>query len=357
MFGVGAFEFVLVLLIAMIVLGPDRIPVAMRTLGRWVRQLRKLASDFRQEFDEEISILRGEVEALREEAELTRAELQEIQDDIAQTVGEAQGDLEEAADDISGQIRSTGQAISGTQERITHAHGNIHMGSATETRIDSTFTNEIDPTDSMFDVLSESGSTSTEPSNSDINASDVESSISPIDTLGWDSIRQLSPSGQNFGAMLRLVVNDEISVSDARNSLAKQAEIDAKKLVGFVNKGPLAAAICWTAQKQFWMDAGDIDIDQPEDNIVRIRLYKDPYGLDARTDEPAAILSQTYDLTLLEKLGVEGDFTELLSHGSSYTELILRNASTQKDDPEPNTSDADLLSPEGTVPTKAPKPL
>tara|TARA_B100001123_G_scaffold253743_1_gene283171 strand:- start:6225 stop:7283 length:1059 start_codon:yes stop_codon:yes gene_type:complete len=351
MFGVGAFEFVLVLLIAMIVLGPDRIPVAMRTLGRWVRQLRKVAADFRQEFDEEISILRGEVQALREEAELTRAELQEIQDDIAQTVGEAQGDLEEAADDISGQIRSTGQAVSGTQE-ITprpHAHKNMDTGPVTEIESSSTFRHDLDPADSMFDVLSTT-------SNADTNYSNIEPPFSPIETLGWDSIRQLSPSGQNFGAMLRLVVNDETSVLDARNLLAQQAEIDAKQLAGFMNKGPLAAAICWAAQKQFWMNAGDIDIDQPEDSTVRIRLYKDPYGLDARTDGPAAILSQTYDLTLLEKLGVEGEFTELLSHGSSYTELILRNASTQKDDSEPNASDADLLSPEGTVPTKEPKP-
>lgn len=367
MFGVGAFEFVLVLLIAMIVLGPDRIPVAMRTLGTWVRQLRKLAADFRQEFDEEITILRGEVQALREEAELTRAELQEIQDDIAQTVGEAQGDLEEAADDISGQIRSTGQAISGKQESVPDPQGNADTYPTTETSLDSTFSHAIDPSDSMFDVISAAGSASTEHGNSDTNASNVESPGSQTEDLGWDSIRQLSPAGHNFGAMLRLVVNDEISVSDARNSLVKQAKMDAKQLTGFINKGPLAAAICWTAQKQSWMDAGDIEIDQPEDGIVRIRLYKDPYGLDARTDGPAAILSQAYDVTLLRQLGVDGDFTALISHGSPHSELILRNLPTQQDasifakelqhksnDAEINASDSDLLSPEGTVPTKAP---
>ena len=51
MFGVGSLEIVLILAIALIVLGPDRLPQAMGTVGRWIRELRRLTGEFRKEFD------------------------------------------------------------------------------------------------------------------------------------------------------------------------------------------------------------------------------------------------------------------------------------------------------------------
>ena len=65
MFGVGVTEFIFILVIAMIVLGPDRLPDAMGKVGRMVRKLRVWAQEFRAEFDEEITMLRGEVESLQ----------------------------------------------------------------------------------------------------------------------------------------------------------------------------------------------------------------------------------------------------------------------------------------------------
>ena len=109
MFGVGITEFLFILAIAMIVLGPDRLPEAMGQLGRLVRKVRAWAYEFRAEFDEEIQLLRGEVEALQREAELTRQELQEIHAEVAATVGEAQDDLDSAAQDIASELGSASQ--------------------------------------------------------------------------------------------------------------------------------------------------------------------------------------------------------------------------------------------------------
>ena len=43
MFGVGLEEFIAIIMVALIVLGPERLPIAMRTVGRWVRQLRDMS--------------------------------------------------------------------------------------------------------------------------------------------------------------------------------------------------------------------------------------------------------------------------------------------------------------------------
>jgi sec-independent protein translocase protein TatA len=45
-FGLGFWEIVLILIIALIVLGPNKLPDVARTLGKTLRSLRKATSDF-----------------------------------------------------------------------------------------------------------------------------------------------------------------------------------------------------------------------------------------------------------------------------------------------------------------------
>lgn len=49
MFNVGGGELLVIVLLALIVLGPDKLPGAMRTLGGWVGEMRKIASGFQAE--------------------------------------------------------------------------------------------------------------------------------------------------------------------------------------------------------------------------------------------------------------------------------------------------------------------
>ncbi|MCY3896704.1 MAG: Sec-independent protein translocase protein TatB [Chloroflexi bacterium] len=113
MFGIGVAEFFAVLVLALIVLGPERLPRAMRTLGRWVRQLRQMTREFRKEFAEEFSILYEEMDVLRQEAENTRQELADIRSELSDTLQGAADDVNVAgqgiADDLRGAV-SAGQA-------------------------------------------------------------------------------------------------------------------------------------------------------------------------------------------------------------------------------------------------------
>lgn len=47
MFDVGASEFLLIVIIAIVVIGPKDLPVALRTAGRWIAKMRRVSGHFR----------------------------------------------------------------------------------------------------------------------------------------------------------------------------------------------------------------------------------------------------------------------------------------------------------------------
>jgi TatA/E family protein of Tat protein translocase len=51
MFGIGAWEMVLILVVALLVFGPKRLPELARTLGRGLAELRRASNDLRTSFD------------------------------------------------------------------------------------------------------------------------------------------------------------------------------------------------------------------------------------------------------------------------------------------------------------------
>ncbi len=76
-FGIGPLEIALIVLIAFIVLGPERIPGAMRQLGKWVRQMRETVTNITRDYDSDIRQITGEITALQDE-------IRSIQRDLGQ---------------------------------------------------------------------------------------------------------------------------------------------------------------------------------------------------------------------------------------------------------------------------------
>lgn len=56
-FGIGVFELFLIAVIALVVMGPERLPGAMRTIAGYMRQIRNISSEFTSQFSEEIKML------------------------------------------------------------------------------------------------------------------------------------------------------------------------------------------------------------------------------------------------------------------------------------------------------------
>ncbi len=68
---VGGLEYIVIIAVALIVVGPKDLPVMLRKVGQWVGKLRGMAAEFRASFDEmarqsELDDLRREVEAMRQ---------------------------------------------------------------------------------------------------------------------------------------------------------------------------------------------------------------------------------------------------------------------------------------------------
>lgn len=56
MFDIGFGELLLVLVIGLVVLGPERLPVAVKTVAGWIRALRSLAASVQNELSQELKL-------------------------------------------------------------------------------------------------------------------------------------------------------------------------------------------------------------------------------------------------------------------------------------------------------------
>lgn len=85
MFDIGFWELAVLGLIGLIVLGPERLPVVARTLGRWVRSARQYASALTTELENEVGAedIRDDVRRARERIE---SETREFRADTERSV-------------------------------------------------------------------------------------------------------------------------------------------------------------------------------------------------------------------------------------------------------------------------------
>lgn len=119
MFDIGFSELVLLMLVGLVVLGPKRLPVAIRTVMGWVKTIRGLAANVQNELKQELklqelqdSIKKAEqlnlkqlspdlsktVEELKEQAQKMRTELEEKAAAAGTTVEEQIKEIKSAAE-------------------------------------------------------------------------------------------------------------------------------------------------------------------------------------------------------------------------------------------------------------------
>ena len=52
MFDIGGWEFLLIIMLALLIIGPKDLPLAIRTITQWIRKARALAQDFQYNLDD-----------------------------------------------------------------------------------------------------------------------------------------------------------------------------------------------------------------------------------------------------------------------------------------------------------------
>jgi sec-independent protein translocase protein TatB len=93
MFDIGFSELVAVSLIALIVLGPKRLPEVARTAGRWMGQLRRFITDVKLDLDREIhSEELSELRKLKQELDSTRRLMQDTSGELVKGFAEINPD-------------------------------------------------------------------------------------------------------------------------------------------------------------------------------------------------------------------------------------------------------------------------
>jgi len=109
MFDLGFSELVVIAVVALIVLGPERLPRAARFAGLWVRRARAQWYSVKSEFERELA-----AEDLKRSVEEAKASVREVQTQIQSAAGEVQRQALDVRDEVSARlqpvIESTGEA-------------------------------------------------------------------------------------------------------------------------------------------------------------------------------------------------------------------------------------------------------
>ncbi|HAK51230.1 MAG TPA: twin-arginine translocase subunit TatB [Gammaproteobacteria bacterium] len=97
MFDIGFPELLLISIVALLVIGPNELPNAIRSLSLWIGRIRRSFTKIRQEIENEIGAdeIRAQLhnEQIMEEIEASKASIQETKEDINNMIGEVKSDL------------------------------------------------------------------------------------------------------------------------------------------------------------------------------------------------------------------------------------------------------------------------
>ena len=372
MFGIGAEELIAVLIIALIVLGPDRLPVLMRTLGRWVRRLRAMSREFREEFAEEFQFLQEELDVLRREADETRAELADIRRELTDTAEETAAELRGARDEIMGEVESvvsTDGPDSPQRPRGgdgSNARADTTVPAAKAPSAAAASSDRPGPADVMAQAIVETfnpnGSEESRPAEPAVasraaatavpeqsaapdshveeplaeepvrapTAATAEVYRAPAATLGPSGVVSAAePAWQNqLGGFMRLMIMKAVEEEpefrkQAEDTLRAQARVDAQRLTEIEDADPREIAEAWARQRRQLVSPGSVTVEQKAPQSAVIELLECPYGLKQGDAHPVCDVSNVYDAEFFKRFGAEGVYGQRMSDGAPHCQLLV----------------------------------
>ena len=158
MFDIGFSELVLLMLVGLVVLGPKRLPVAIRTVMGWVKTIRGLAANVQNELKQELklqelqdSIKKAEqlnlkqlspdlsktVEELKEQAQKMRVELEEKAAAAGTTVEDQIKEIKSAAENPTDSAEKLEVSVQETAEKPVETASTEHAENETAEVLES----------------------------------------------------------------------------------------------------------------------------------------------------------------------------------------------------------------------------
>ncbi|PHM73347.1 Sec-independent protein translocase protein TatB [Xenorhabdus kozodoii] len=118
MFDIGFSELLLVMIIGLVVLGPERLPVAVKTVAGWIRVLRSLAANVQNELAQELKLqeLQDSLKKMEE-----KADLQSLSPELKASMEE----LKDAAESLKNTYQLKPDEMGEWEEDETHFHSSV----------------------------------------------------------------------------------------------------------------------------------------------------------------------------------------------------------------------------------------
>ncbi len=121
MFDIGFWELCLIAVVALLILGPERLPIAARTAGLWIGKARRMIGNVKSEIDRELQL--DEVRKRLKEEEQKLKESTGI-DDLENLTDSTLSEVKDFQDDID-----TSDAATDSTEDTEVKTGNLHIKS------------------------------------------------------------------------------------------------------------------------------------------------------------------------------------------------------------------------------------
>ncbi|WP_165889525.1 Sec-independent protein translocase protein TatB [Mannheimia granulomatis] len=132
MFDVGFSELVLIMIVGLVVLGPKRMPIAIRTVMGWISAIRGLAANVQNELAQELK-LQELKESIKKAEELNigslSPELSKTVEDLKMSATQLQDSLNSAKNDFENQAAEVSTAAKLTDEQVAEIQQKIEQES------------------------------------------------------------------------------------------------------------------------------------------------------------------------------------------------------------------------------------
>ncbi|SBT62434.1 Sec-independent protein translocase protein TatB [Plesiomonas shigelloides] len=160
MFDIGFWELVLIAVIGLVVLGPERLPVAVRTVARWVRTFRAMAASVQNELNQELK-------------------LQEMQENLKKA---EQMNLKDLAPEVDASLRELKEAAASVQR--PYANSPTAASPEPATASDATASAAADVTTATSDSLASTASAALQPNAAELAEQEEDEGDHPLLVAG-----------------------------------------------------------------------------------------------------------------------------------------------------------------------------
>ena len=126
MFDIGFSELLLVAIIGLVVLGPQRLPVAVRTVAGWIRAMRSMAANVQNELSQELKLqeLQETLKKVEEKAglETLSPELKKSMDDLRHAALSLQSGYQATSNGVQSELNKAKELTENYDAAVKESH-------------------------------------------------------------------------------------------------------------------------------------------------------------------------------------------------------------------------------------------